>query len=521
MASHDVKPLDSSKQIEAAQGDFSHSDNVEVDNGTLTKDLNRLPQNFTAKEERTCLRKIDLWLMPIIVVTYGLQYVDKVILNGASQFGIIQDLDLYTVAGLDEQTHKPILNLHRFSLVTLIFYWGYLAGAVPAAFLAQKLPLGKYLAGTVVIWGAVTMLTAVVSSYPGLMVQRFFLGFCEAGAGPGFSLMIPLFWRREEQPLRYSVWYMSQGLGGFLGPMMVYGIGHIKGDLSPWKYQYLILGAMTVGWGIIMIFALPNNPESAWFLKEHERKVADARIRLELVTEETKSIKPHQIVEALKDPKTWLTVVSTYCIHFINGACSGFGSIIVKSFGYSPFKSVLLTGCAGIYLLVVLAITGWAANYLRNIRAIIWCICELFVIAGAALTWKVQWAPDHSAALAGFFLLFTFPPSYTMLLSLVGSNTGGYTKKVFVMGLVWMAYCISNGTAPLFIKTTEVKEHYPSLFQGALTTAALSVVCSLAMRIYLVRENKKRDQNLDAAIRDGAIAHDLTDWENPHFRYTL
>lgn len=365
------------------------------------------------------------------------------------------------------------------------------------------------------------MLTAAVSSYPGMLVQRFFLGFCEAGAGPGFSLMIPLFWKREEQPLRYSLWYMSQGLGGFLGPMMVYGIGHIHGELAPWKYQYLILGAVTVAWGTVMVVALPNNPQTAWFLNESERKVADARIRLEHVTDETKILKPHQIVEALKDPKTWLTVVSTYCIHFINGACSGFGSIIVKSFGYSPFKSVLLTGCAGLYLLAVLAMTGTAANYIRNARTIVWCVCELVVIAGAALIWKVQWAPDHSAALAGFFLLFTFPPAYTMLLSLVGSNTGGYTKKVFVMGLVWIVYCVSNGTAPLFVKTTEVKEHYPSLFQGTLTTAALSVACSLAMRFYLIRANKKRDQNPDATFQDRAIAQDLTDWENPYFRYTL
>lgn len=396
-----------------------------------------------------------------------------------------------------------------------------MAAAFPAAFLAQKLPLGKFLAGLVVTWGAVTMLTATVTSYHGLLTQRFFLGFCEAGAGPGFSLMIPLFWKRQEQPLRYSLWYMSQGVGGFLGPMMVYGIGHIHGDLSPWKYQYLILGAITVAWGVIMVFLLPNNPESAQFLNESERKVAAARIRLEQVTDETKVIKFYQIVEGLKDPKTWLTVAATYCIHFINGVCSGFGSIIVRSFGYSPFKSVLITGCAGLYLLGVLAITGAAANFIRNARTIVWCVCEVFVVVGAIIIWKVQWSPDHSAALAGFFLLFTFPPAYVMLLSLVGSNTAGYTKKVFVMGLVWLIYCVSNGTAPLFIKTTEVEEHYPTLFQGALTTASVSVVCSLAMRFYLIHANKKRDQNLDLAIREGTIAQDLTDWENPHFRYTL
>lgn len=87
-----------------------------------------IPPTVSPKEERRCLRKIDLYLMPMIVVTYALQYVDKVILNGASQFGIVQDLHLYEIKGYNPTTNKPIEDLHRFSLATLIFYWGYLAG---------------------------------------------------------------------------------------------------------------------------------------------------------------------------------------------------------------------------------------------------------------------------------------------------------------------------------------------------------------------------------------------------------
>jgi len=283
----------------------------------------------------------------------------------------------------------------------------------------------------------------------------------------------------------------------------------------------LILGAITASWGFIMVFTLPSSPQSAVFLNASQRKVAVARIRLEQVTEETRTIKLYQVFETLQDPKTWLICIATYCIHFINGACSRFGSIIVKSFGYSPTKSVLVTGCAGLYLLGVMAITGTAANYFGSARTIIWGVCEVVVIIGAAIIWKVEWASDHSAALVGFFLLFTFPPAYTMLLSLVGSNTAGYTKKVFTMGLVWVVYCVANGTAPLFIEITEVQEHYPTLFKGALTTASVSVFYSTAMRLYLTYANKKRDQDLEAAIQEGAIAADLTDRENPHFRYAL
>jgi len=119
--------LNSSEQIDLAAREVRSGEHIEVGNA---KDLVNLPSSSTADEERSCLRKIDTWLtpMPMMVITYGLQYIDKVILNGASQFGIVQDLHLYTIVGQDEHTNKRIQSLHRFAVATLIFYWGYLAG---------------------------------------------------------------------------------------------------------------------------------------------------------------------------------------------------------------------------------------------------------------------------------------------------------------------------------------------------------------------------------------------------------
>lgn len=79
------------------------------------------------------------------------------------------------------------------------------------------------------------------------------------------------------------------------------------------------------------------------------------------------------------------------------------------------------------------------------------------------------------------------------------------------MGLVWSVYCISNGVAPLFVKTTENAEQYPSLFTGVIATASISIACSLLMRIYQMFANKKRDQDLTAAAEVNAVGRDLTD----------
>lgn len=84
---------------------------------------------LTPKDEIRCLHKVDFILVPLILISFSLQYVDKVIFNGAAQFGIIADPGLYKIVGINPTTHKPILNLHRFSIATLIFYWGCLVGS--------------------------------------------------------------------------------------------------------------------------------------------------------------------------------------------------------------------------------------------------------------------------------------------------------------------------------------------------------------------------------------------------------
>ena len=80
---------------------------------------------FTVEDENRVIRLIDRVLLPIMFISFGLQYMDKALLNSASQFGIVQDLGLYDIVVIDK---APRLSLNKFSNVTLIFYWGYFVG---------------------------------------------------------------------------------------------------------------------------------------------------------------------------------------------------------------------------------------------------------------------------------------------------------------------------------------------------------------------------------------------------------
>jgi hypothetical protein len=62
------------------------------------------------------------------------------------------------------------------------------------------------------------------------------------------------------------------------------------------------------------------------------------RIRSELIGIENKQSKPEQAKEDFIDSKTYLYMLILFSVNITNGAASGFGSIIVQSFGVCYFS---------------------------------------------------------------------------------------------------------------------------------------------------------------------------------------
>ena len=185
------------------------------------------------------------------------------------------------------------------------------------------------------LWGGVTVCTAAVESYQGLYIQRFFLGVAEASVSPAFSLITVMWYKRSEVPLRYAFWYSATGLGVLIGSLLLYAIGHVKGALAPWRYQFIVIGCITCVWAIVIFFILPNSPVNAFFLNDRQRVVAIERLRADQVGIENKTVKKHQVIETFTDIKTYWYMLMVFCCNLTNGAATGFGSIIVQSFGVS------------------------------------------------------------------------------------------------------------------------------------------------------------------------------------------
>lgn len=98
-----------------------------------------------------------------------------------------------------------------YSWANSIFYFGYLAGEIPANYLMQKLPIGKFAATNLLIWGVLVMLCAVAKNFAGLAVLRFLMGFFEAGIPPCWIHITGMFYKGQEQGTRCTIWYSMVG----------------------------------------------------------------------------------------------------------------------------------------------------------------------------------------------------------------------------------------------------------------------------------------------------------------------
>lgn len=67
-----------------------------------------------------------------------------------------------------------------------------------------------------------TIVTPACKNFAGIAVNRFLLGCFEAVVNPGFVLVLSMWWRQDEQPMRLTTYYSMNGIAGICGGLLGY-----------------------------------------------------------------------------------------------------------------------------------------------------------------------------------------------------------------------------------------------------------------------------------------------------------
>ncbi|ESZ92444.1 hypothetical protein SBOR_7161 [Sclerotinia borealis F-4128] len=463
------------------------------------------------------LRKIDLRLMPLMFITFNFNYIDKTILSSAAVFGLVGD------------TH---LVGNQFSSISSMFYFGYLFWEYPGVYLIQTLPVAKYIAADIVLWGVIVASTAACTSFEGLMVARFFTGAVEASISPAFLYITSMWYTRDEMPSRMGLWYAGNSFGGAIASLLSFAIGQIHSSLKPWKWLYIIFGSATTIWGFVVLTLLPDSISSAKFLTPEERKCAEERV-LTAGTGVTMSIKNEwkgeQVIECLLDPKTWFCFFISLFTMIPNGGTTSFANLVITGFGFTGLQSTLVSLPSSLISFLTILTTGYLASTYRNIITLLIPTMLLFPILGSAL---MNWAPLDSLKLTGFYSIGFAHGTIPLTMSLIGANTRGTTKKMTMSACMFVAYCVGNMLGPQLFLESEAP-YYSTAFVAILGFYCAAACTAVGLRVYLVGVNGRREREESIAGVAGGVVEgvevevgmgmgeDITDLNTRGFRYRL
>jgi MFS family permease len=154
---------------------------------------------------------------------------------------------------------------NQFNIAISVLFVGYILGQLPSNYILSRTRPSIYLSVWVCIWGLISGCTAAATTFPHLVVIRFFLGFAESPYFPGALFLLSSWYTKKELAFRMAfLWsgsLLSGAFSGFISAGIQASMDGAKG-LESWRWMFLIEGAVTVVFGFAALFVLPDYPST-------------------------------------------------------------------------------------------------------------------------------------------------------------------------------------------------------------------------------------------------------------------
>ncbi|OLN83434.1 putative transporter C417.10-like protein 4 [Colletotrichum chlorophyti] len=437
--------------------------------------------SFTYEEEKAVLKRINWRVLPLILGAYFFQQLDKSSLSYVSIFGIKEDAKLVG---------------KQYSWLGSILYFAQLVWQPAAAWILVKLPNGKVIATAIFLWGSSLAIMASCTNFSSLLGLRFLLGSFEAMIAPSCLAVTTTWWRRSEQTLVTSSWNAMNGLTFIVGSLFTYGLGHIESE-SLFKYQiiFLFCGLLTVTYSIIVLILMPDSPMSAKYLTDREKVIAVERLRANQMGIQAGVWRWDHVLETFLDLKTWCWFVLIIAISIASGGISTFGNLIVQSFGYTSFTTILFNIPFGVIQIVAIMGSGWLATRFQR-KGLVISGVAIFPAIGTIIMLTVP--RRHKGVLLFGYYLVSFLAAITPLIyTWQAQNTAGDTKKKTTSAIVFIGMCVGNIIGPLLYSVDDAPVYRPGLISNLIMfvlVAIMGALIPLHLKFLNIKHAKRREE---------------------------
>lgn len=441
-------------------------------------------EEFEAFEKKT-KRKIDLRILPMLVLIYILNYLDRNNIASARLGFMEEDLGL---KGTQYQTCVSIL------------FVGYILMQIPANMLMNKLARPSlFLTVIMTVWGIISTCTGAVQSYGGLFAIRFCLGFVEAGFFGSALYYLSCWYTRKELSLRNAILYSGSLFSGALSGLIAAGIidrmNNVRG-LKSWRWLFIIEGAITVAIVPLAYFILPDMPSNTKWLSQEEKDLIMWKLRREVGQDdsdlETDETYFGAFLLAVKDIKVW-SVTGT--LSFLVAACgvTNFFPSVVQTLNFDRVTTLGLT--VPPYILAVVCTYVWARHADKTGERYFHVVIPLFI---AMVAFIIAVATLNTGA--RYFAMCVMIPalycSFTTILSWMSNCVPRPPlKRAIALALM---NCLSNSTSiwNAYLYPTGGAPRYLVAFVCNIVFLLLAIATASFLRVRLLVLNKRIENGI-------------------------
>ncbi|KAI5361202.1 Putative major facilitator superfamily, MFS transporter superfamily [Septoria linicola] len=485
--------MDTPKQI--------HDDSTTMDSKTQITEGGAIA--IDRAKEKKLVHKLDLHIIPVVMLLYLLSFLDRVNIGNARLYGLEADLNL---------------SSGQYQIAVSILFVTYILSELPSNLILKGyVRPSRWIAFITVSWGIIATLTGIVQSYAGLIVCRLLLGLVEGGLFPGCAIYLTFFYTKHELALRIGYLFVSAALAGACGGLLAYGIGFMDGvaGQSGWRWILILEGLPTIVLGIACWWILADEPETAYYLNEEEKEMILARRAAQ--TGQTDVFDWKDVRKGLKDWKVWSFSVGQFCQD-------------TMLYGYSTFLPTIILGIrpessrAIVQVLTIPCYALGAISYMAAARYSDWrqsrgpvviVFCCIAVI-GYALLISDSRSGVHFAGC--FLVAMGLYVSVGIPLAWLPTNNPRYGSRTTATGLqltignasgIMAPFLYPSGDGPRYLKGHAV----------TMALVALGAVLYGLLYLYFKRENRARAAGKRDAIIQGLNEEEIhaLGADNPKF----
>lgn len=244
----------------------------------------------------------------------------------------------------------------------LFFFLGYIALQYPHTALLRRIHARRWVAGSVIVWGAVATLMAFIRTPEHFYTLRFLLGIAEGGFAPGAAYLAALWMPRRFRASAISGTMLaipiSQVIGAPLSGWLMTSDLHLL-SLSGWRFMVFVEGLVTIACGVAAYYVFIDRLETARWLNDEEK----ALVVTEAASDQAERSGPAGRLLFLRSGSFWAVCAIWFCLLAgAQGLIFWMAQVVRQVAGGDPLQIGVISALPWVGVAAGMILNAWSSD---------------------------------------------------------------------------------------------------------------------------------------------------------------